>query len=216
LPNYGTTTIHALRKLLGTSQASDLDAGFAALADDIDAVMVAHASGIFVSRGSAGSRGEGFIYLSTDVPQIDISDGTNWRPVWPIADLSVTTAKLAANAVTAAKIELQSAWTEIALQPASGTWLGFPRGLNWYKDSLGNVHFRGDATVSSASIAPGVTLLTMPVGARPGVNIRIEAITDGGGIGVASLSATTGVLATVNTWSANTWNFGLNHYRAEN
>lgn len=38
-PTYGTTATQALRKLLGGNLIADIDAGFAALADDVDAKL---------------------------------------------------------------------------------------------------------------------------------------------------------------------------------
>jgi hypothetical protein len=103
-------------------------------------------------------------------------DGTAWRQVQgyipdaavttaKLAAAAVTTAKLADAAVTAAKIEAQQAWQTLAL---SGSWTS--TSVQYYKDSLGVVHFRGSASASATSYVSATTLATLPVGYRPEVD----------------------------------------------
>jgi hypothetical protein len=80
---YGTTAKWALRKLLGTSLVSDIDAGFAALADDIDPLLSPFSQGTLASRpvSTPGSPGKsGRVYRATDlVPPAYYHDhGTGW------------------------------------------------------------------------------------------------------------------------------------------
>jgi hypothetical protein len=80
-----------------------------------------------------------------------------------IKNLAITTALLAAGAVTAAKIEAQQAW-----QTANFTFGSWNlAGLVYYKDSLGFVHVRGDEVQCITN--PGTsTFATFPGGSRPG------------------------------------------------
>lgn len=87
----------------------------------------------------------------------------------------ITTAMLANNAVTSAKIEVQQAWQFIgaAGQPAfQNLWRNYttanPGDLAWdnaayMKDSLGFVHLQG--LVASGTI--GAVMFTLPAGYRP-------------------------------------------------
>lgn len=90
-PSYGTTAKHALRKLLGSNVVSDIDAGFGALADDLDGLIVAYSQGTLASRptSTGGSPGkQGRVYRATDVGILFYDNGTGWDPVStpPIVD----------------------------------------------------------------------------------------------------------------------------------
>lgn len=136
-----------------------------------------------------------------------------------IEALAITTGLLAANAVTAAKIEAQQAWQALTI---SGT--GIPsQTLNYYKDSLGLVHFRGDMFTSNANTPNGTTFGTMPAGYRPGVTIHLFGAFNGGtgsSFPIMFSISTAGVLtmeAGAFAWSTTAnWTVGGICYRAEN
>lgn len=78
---FSTTTKHALRWLTGASNVSDVDAGFQALAEDVDAKMAIADSGAFTSRptSSGGTPGKvGRLYFATDTSQLFFDYGTGW------------------------------------------------------------------------------------------------------------------------------------------
>lgn len=77
----------------------------------------------------------------------------------------INTANLADNAVTAAKIEDQEAWTEVTY---SNSWVAYDvtpfKGWYYMKDSLGFVHLKGLGKNGSATNA---VMFTLPSGYRP-------------------------------------------------
>jgi len=78
--SYGTTTRFSLRRLLGTSKVEDVDAGFAALAGDIDANMIPFLQGYGYERPPAGEAGR----LWYSIPPEDLlflDDGTQWKRI---------------------------------------------------------------------------------------------------------------------------------------
>lgn len=82
--SYGNTAKYALRKLLGSNVVSDIDAGFAALADDLDGLIVSYSQGTLASRptSTGGSPGkQGRLYRATDVGILFYDNGTGWDPV---------------------------------------------------------------------------------------------------------------------------------------
>jgi hypothetical protein len=94
-----------------------------------------------------------------------------------LKDLSVTTAKLGPNAVTAAKIEVQEAWIIPTMQNG---WVRYDTSwpeAGYYKDSLGVVRLRG--LVKSGTIPS--TIFTLPAGYRPGFRTMLTTETNGGG-----------------------------------
>jgi hypothetical protein len=90
-------------------------------------------------------------------PAIIGIDDSNIKP------LGIGTASLAANAVTAAKIEAQQAWQTVAL---GGILSG---NLPYMKDSMGFVHLGVGGFVTSGG-APS-TIATLPAGYRPVGNV---------------------------------------------
>lgn len=80
---FTTTTKHALRWLTGANVISDIDAGFQALAEDIDAKLTAYSQGLLSARptSTAGSPGvTGRHYYATDLGLEFIDYGTGWAP----------------------------------------------------------------------------------------------------------------------------------------
>lgn len=80
---FTTTTKHALRWLTGANVISDIDAGFQALAEDIDAKLTAYSQGLLSARptSTAGSPGvTGRHFFATDLGLEFIDYGTGWAP----------------------------------------------------------------------------------------------------------------------------------------
>lgn len=84
MATFTSTTKWALRWLTGTNAISDIDAGFQALAEDIDAVMAGQAAGTLASRPAAGKAGR--FYRATDTGQVFLDTGSAWMepmpPIW--------------------------------------------------------------------------------------------------------------------------------------
>jgi hypothetical protein len=98
MPSYGNTTIWALRKLLGTSNANDIDAGIAALADDVDTKLTPASAGTLAVRppstvGSPSGKA-GRTYRTTDTNEVFRDTGTGWETV-------LTSAQVVALGLTA-------------------------------------------------------------------------------------------------------------------
>lgn len=80
-PSYGTTAKYALRKLLGSNVVSDVDAGFDALATDLDGLIVSYSQGTLAARptSTGGSPGkQGRLYYATDIDVVFYDTGTSW------------------------------------------------------------------------------------------------------------------------------------------
>jgi microcystin-dependent protein len=75
---FTTTAKYALRRLTGGSLASDIDAGFTALADDVDAAMAGWSTGTYAARPAAGKAGR--FYLTTDTATLYLDTGSVWLP----------------------------------------------------------------------------------------------------------------------------------------
>lgn len=81
MATFGLTAQYALRKLLGTNVISDIDAGFEALANDIDSKMVGYSEGPINSRptSTSGTPGiKGRLYRATDEGRVYMDTGTSW------------------------------------------------------------------------------------------------------------------------------------------
>jgi hypothetical protein len=76
MPTYSTSTKYALRRLLGSNIINDIDAGIAALADDVDSNMAGYAEGTLAGRPAAGKAGRN--YRCTDTGQWFADTGTVW------------------------------------------------------------------------------------------------------------------------------------------
>lgn len=84
MATFTTTAKHALRWLTGGNIISDIDAGFQALAEDLDAIIATADSGVLASRptstgGTPGKRGRW--YYATDTAQLFFDYGTGWLDV---------------------------------------------------------------------------------------------------------------------------------------
>lgn len=151
MPTYDTTTKHALRHLTGDNPVSDIDAGFEALADDIDSKLTPYTSGLLADRpvSSGGSPGKsGRLYRATDDltgganGTLYIDHGTGWLLIGPTTPT----------------------WTAPTME---GSWVVVDD-LAYCKDHLGFVHIRGAA---GGGGGVGGTVFNLPAGYRP-VSVR--------------------------------------------
>ena len=131
-----------------------------------------------------------------------------------ILDLAVSTADIANNAVTAAKIEAQQAWQTVALS-------GFTGNLSYYKDSLGQVHLRGDVFTSpGGGITSGTTLATLPAGYRPASTqqFNLPAVQGATAIspGIVRISTAGAITNSASLSASVDYSFGHIHFRGEN
>lgn len=81
---FSTTAKHALRWLTGSSVISDIDAGFQALAEDVDGLMAVDDQGLEGSRPTStpGTPGkEGRYYFATDTRRLFRDYGTGWEEI---------------------------------------------------------------------------------------------------------------------------------------
>lgn len=81
MATFTTTAKHALRRLTGANVISDIDAGFSALADDVDALLTPYSSGLLSARpvstvGTPGKAGRRYFATDTSLEYIDL--GTSW------------------------------------------------------------------------------------------------------------------------------------------
>jgi hypothetical protein len=87
MPTFTTTAKHALRRLSGSNAILDVDAGFEALADDIDAKLTPYDAGLLAARptSTSGSPGKaGRTYRVTSGSQagvVFLDTGTSWVPL---------------------------------------------------------------------------------------------------------------------------------------
>ncbi len=82
MATFTTTTKWALRWLTGSNAVSDIDAGFQALAEDIDPKLTPFDQGALASRpdSTPGSPGvAGRFYRATDTNQVFQDTGTDWN-----------------------------------------------------------------------------------------------------------------------------------------
>jgi hypothetical protein len=107
MPSYGTTVKHALRYLLGTSKVQDIDAGFQALAEDLDAIISVDDQGTLAGRptssvGTPGIVGRKYFVTgdpdSTQNGRLYRDHGTGWDEV---AMAPLAKARLATDALNA-------------------------------------------------------------------------------------------------------------------
>jgi hypothetical protein len=93
MATFTTTTKYALRWLTGTNLISDIDAGFQALAEDIDANMAGYTSGTQAARPAAGVAGR--IYRATDLAGgVALDTGTAWVSIGAARVTSLPTVNL--------------------------------------------------------------------------------------------------------------------------
>lgn len=95
MPTYTNTAKYLLRKLTGANLVSDVDAGIAALADDIDGNMAGYSQGVLASRpvSTGGTPGiAGRFYRAIDAGpgtnRLYQDTGTSWVEVATVQRLS--------------------------------------------------------------------------------------------------------------------------------
>lgn len=156
-PFFGTTSRYGLRKLLGTSNISDVDAGFAALADDIDGKLTGYSEGTHAGRPAAGTRGR--LYYETDTGLVFFDNGAAWSTVI-----------------------LAGAWTSLSLAGGvsspgvmSGSYVAASR------PEGDGVRIKGTlVNASGGTITSGTTLATVTAAQRPSVALIFATVLVGG------------------------------------
>ena len=89
MPTYDQTAKHGLRILRGSNAIADIDAGFAALAEDVDAIIATDDQGALALRpvSTTVSPGKlGRLYFATDAGDGGIlyrDHGTGWTAIGP-------------------------------------------------------------------------------------------------------------------------------------
>lgn len=127
MPNYGNTVKHALRYLLGNSDANEIDDGFLALAQDVDSKLTPYDSGLLSSRptSTAGTPGKaGRWYRATDTGQLFLDHGTGWYDVGSVLSAAGLTLGADVNLYRAAANTLRTDDAFVAsdyVQAYSGT-----------------------------------------------------------------------------------------------
>lgn len=79
MATFTTTAKYALRWLTGANLISDIDAGFQALAEDVDANVAGYSSGTLAALPAAGKAGR--LYRTTDTGQWFADTGSAWVEV---------------------------------------------------------------------------------------------------------------------------------------
>ena len=162
-PFYTTGPRGLIRSLLGTSNIDDVDAGFLAMATDVETKMVNYSSGLASARPAAGV--EGRIYRATDSGAVSFDNGTVWLPVMIPQSW---------QALTFAGVGIYDASTppdSLGTSPCGARVVGDTCQL---RGALAN------ANAGGANISAGVTLFTVPSTCYPS---KIQAIQAGGTIG---------------------------------
>jgi hypothetical protein len=160
MPTYNTTTKHALRWMPGTNVGLDIDAGFQALAEDIDAVMAVADQGTSLPTSSPGSPGKaGRFFRLTTTGQLFYDYGTGWADL--LTRPTVVTALPTTNLYDGQIVHFQT-----AAMAATGTFWVLryrPASASAFKsECIGGrplVHFVGDQPSASAN-----TYTTLPTG----------------------------------------------------
>lgn len=167
---FTTTTKWALRKLVGSNLVSDIDAGFSALADDVDSKLTPHTSGLLSARptSTVGTPGkDGRTYRATDKGLTGI--GITYR------DLGTSWLQIAGSEAPhpvggSGEPAYENSWG------SSGGDYGPPR---FWIDVTGRVWLAGTAGHSGASTA---TAFTLPTGYRPLYVVSFPGVTGSTGV----------------------------------
>jgi hypothetical protein len=129
VPTYDQTTKYSLRKLQGSNAVSDVDAGIAALADDVDAIMATDSQGLAANRPTStpGSPGKsGRWYKTTDGGLLYRDHGTGYDeiPLVPIGEskLGTGSAGLAKGSFSAYRNASLSVFSGIAIVADTEEW----------------------------------------------------------------------------------------------
>lgn len=128
-----------------------------------------------------------------------------------IASDAVTTSKIVNKAVTAAKMEDQPAWTSLSYINGGSAWndAAYGTGGQYYKDSLGRVHFRGLVGGNA-----GATISVLPVGFRPAIRLLI-AVTTSPGTGRIDIHPDGSIIIAVGQASGGWWSLNNVSFKAE-
>jgi hypothetical protein len=109
------TTRFKLRALKGSSLVSDIDAGFAALAEDVDSKVTGYLTGTHAARPVAGNSH--LLYKETDTGLIFVDTGT-WEELGRWTEIAAAISAAEAHALTASSISAVGARTARNLSEA--------------------------------------------------------------------------------------------------
>lgn len=201
---FTTTAKYALRWLTGASAANDIDAGFQALAEDVDSKMAGYAQGTLAARPAAAVTGR--LYRTTDTGQVFIDTGTIWIELITSAGADVWRRAFTFGPVRISGSSM--AVTEYAVYPVFGQPASSAAGP--YPTNLGNLFYlqryhyhlsdlaipslttklRLVAEVTVNATAPGVsfTFNLRPIASITGASLQMAHTL---GTGIASVVAAT-------------------------
>lgn len=199
------TTKYSIPTLTGSDLVKNGPTQINASLTAIDPLLAPSDQGALASRpvSTVGSPGKsGRTYLATDTGQLFRDKGTGWDEI-PLVPIG------------AADIAAQQAWQSLSLGAGM-----FAATLSYFKDTLGMVHFRGDAQqVGGGGVSANAVIATMPAGYRPLVawNFTLQCVVGTGG----AVSASVGLDGTIRSAVAlgaafSSVTFGNCHYLAEN
>lgn len=97
-PDYTTGPRGLIRALKGDSNISDIDAGFLAMATDVETKMANYSSGFASSRPPAGA--EGRIFRATDTGEISFDTGSAWLALLTTPTTFATTGNYASSGIS--------------------------------------------------------------------------------------------------------------------
>lgn len=190
MPTYSTSgSKYGLRALTGANVGSDIDAGFAALRDDIDANFGGYSQGTLASRptSTTGTPGiAGRTYRATDTGQIFRDTGTSW-----VEHSTYSQGVLASRPVAG------TAGREYYATDTKQRFKDLGSGVGWQELALVS---RGAASVATQQTVGSVGPVDLTT-AGPSVTIDVPDL--GSGVGIAEVFAS--VLATVTSGTGIVW-----------
>lgn len=149
-PSFLTTTRNALRYMIGTDLISDIDAGFQALAEDVDTRMASYSQDTLAKRPAAG-RPNAF-FKATDKNAIWHDTGSAFEPIAP--NLVI---RAAGGTITAANGDLCEGTGTVNLPaPAVNTVVGLWSGGTLAAVAANGGSFVGTGYAGQTSITLGL------------------------------------------------------------
>jgi hypothetical protein len=213
-PFYTNTPRYSLRSLLGSSNLSDIDAGFLAALTDVENKFTGYTSGTHAAR-LAASNIDGLLWRETDTGLVYVGTGTTWLAVAlldsgghvPLGNLSgITDTQLASPNNTVRRLLLESSNQVQGITAGvqvidSRVWIG-DAGLSSQPQDFQvagkTAYARIRAAVLTNNTAPGATLT---FGLYP-----VTAVTGGAGvISYGTGPVFTGSTVAINPSSAGGW-----------
>jgi hypothetical protein len=181
MATFTTTAKYALRWLTGGNLVSDIDAGFQALAEDIDANMAGYASGTVGALPAAGKAGR--IYRATDTGQVLIDTGSVWQEFPHLSALATwrtlvtATADMTSTSTVPHYFGINGTMTVNSSSPLAGH-LVIPSPSGW---AIGGL-------TPKLRITGGI--LCNDIACTTKINFKLRSIAPSGGSGLLSFSST--------------------------